>query len=560
MPAYPREEMEEMVERWLQANKDAEEAGDWKGLADLFAEDATYGWNYGPENEFMAVGRDEIRDIAVGLEMGGLDGWVYPYQQILIDEKAGQVVGFWKQIALATRADGSHYEVAGIGGSWFGYAGDFQWRFQRDWFDYGNAAALLHGDDGRRHAVGGHDRPHAPQPRRRPARPLRHRPGAGADLARPAGGGVMAERFADKVAIVTGAAGGIGEAYARALARGGRRGRDRRPRRRAGRAGRQGPRESGPCSCAPTSATTSQPTPSAPPPSSAFGGIDLLVNNAAIYGGMQIDSLLNVDWDYYRRFMSVNLDGALVVTRACYKAHPQAGRRRHREPDLHRRLDLLGLLRPREGRHQRPHPAAGRRARRLEHPGERHRPRPDRHRGHPQRGARRDRRRHRQDAQHQAPGDAAGPRRHVPLPPLRRRGLDHRPDLQRRRRPDRPLMSDVGAVGFIGLGQIGAPMATRLAAWPGGLHVFDLRDEAMAPLVEAGATAAGERRRPRRGLRRRVGDGARRRPGAHRRRRAAHHRRARAPSSPSTPPSGPRPRRSWPPPPPSRASPCSTCR
>ena len=52
-------------------------------------------------------------------------------------------------------------------------------------------------------------------------------------------------------------------------------------------------------------------------------------------------------------------------------------------------------------------------------------------------------------------------------------------------------MSDVGAVGFIGLGQIGAPMATRLAAWPGGLHVFDLRDEAMAPLVEAGATAAG---------------------------------------------------------------------
>ena len=102
MPAYSREEMEEMVERWLQANKDAEEAGDWKGLADLFAEDATYGWNYGPENEFMAVGRDEIRDIAVGLEMGGLDGWVYPYQQILIDEKAGQIVGFWKQIALAT--------------------------------------------------------------------------------------------------------------------------------------------------------------------------------------------------------------------------------------------------------------------------------------------------------------------------------------------------------------------------------------------------------------------------------------------------------------------------
>ena len=33
--------------------------------------------------------------------------------------------------------------MAGIGGSWFGYAGDFQWRFQRDWFDFGNAAACF---------------------------------------------------------------------------------------------------------------------------------------------------------------------------------------------------------------------------------------------------------------------------------------------------------------------------------------------------------------------------------------------------------------------------------
>ena len=78
MPAFPREELEEMVEQWLQANKDAESAGDWTAMSLLFAEDATYGWNYGPENDFMAVGRDEIRDIALGLEMGGLDGWEYP--------------------------------------------------------------------------------------------------------------------------------------------------------------------------------------------------------------------------------------------------------------------------------------------------------------------------------------------------------------------------------------------------------------------------------------------------------------------------------------------------
>lgn len=51
-------------------------------------------------------------------------------------------------------------------------------------------------------------------------------------------------------------------------------------------------------------------------------------------------------------------------------------------------------------------------------------------------------------------------------------------------------MTGVGAVGFVGLGQIGAPMAGRLADWPGGLHVFDLRPEAVAPLVDQGATAA----------------------------------------------------------------------
>jgi 3-oxoacyl-[acyl-carrier protein] reductase len=55
----------------------------------------------------------------------------------------------------------------------------------------------------------------------------------------------------------------------------------------------------------------------------AFGGLDLLVNNAAIYQGMRVESLMTVDLGYYRRFMDVNLHGALVVTRACVP-HMQA--------------------------------------------------------------------------------------------------------------------------------------------------------------------------------------------------------------------------------------------
>ena len=99
MPAYPYDELRQMVDRWLEANRRAQELGDWTGLSEMFTEDATYGWNIGPKEDFMAVGREEIREIAVGLEMGGLDGWTYPYQKVLIDEHQGEVVGFWKQVA-----------------------------------------------------------------------------------------------------------------------------------------------------------------------------------------------------------------------------------------------------------------------------------------------------------------------------------------------------------------------------------------------------------------------------------------------------------------------------
>lgn len=46
-------------------------------------------------------------------------------------------------------------------------------------------------------------------------------------------------------------------------------------------------------------------------------------------------------------------------------------------------------------------------------------------------------------------------------------------------------------LGYIGLGSMGAPMAMRLVGWPGGLVVFDVRDETMEPFAEAGASVAG---------------------------------------------------------------------
>lgn len=130
-------------------------------------------------------------------------------------------------------------------------------------------------------------------------------------------------RFAGKVAVVTGAAGGIGEAYARALAGEGasvviadvdaERG-EKAAADLPGEAVFVRADVSDPGSVEEMATTTAD----------RFGKIDLLVNNAAIYAGMRIESLLDVDWDYYRRFMSVNFDGVLACTRACVR-HMGAG-------------------------------------------------------------------------------------------------------------------------------------------------------------------------------------------------------------------------------------------
>ncbi|MBT4521177.1 MAG: SDR family oxidoreductase [Halieaceae bacterium] len=56
----------------------------------------------------------------------------------------------------------------------------------------------------------------------------------------------------------------------------------------------------------------------------AYGGIDYLINNAAIFGDMKIEGYLDVDLDYLERFMHVNVHGCLIMTRAVVE-HMTAG-------------------------------------------------------------------------------------------------------------------------------------------------------------------------------------------------------------------------------------------
>jgi len=143
MPGFPREELEEMVQRWVAANDRAGQTGDWKAMAEFYTTDAVYSWNNGPRHEFVARGRDQIRDWVFGTEMEGLEGWQYPYVRVLIDEVQGEVLAIWRQIAPAKGERGETLEVAGTGGSWFRYAGDYRWSWQRDFFDHMNAGALF---------------------------------------------------------------------------------------------------------------------------------------------------------------------------------------------------------------------------------------------------------------------------------------------------------------------------------------------------------------------------------------------------------------------------------
>lgn len=130
-------------------------------------------------------------------------------------------------------------------------------------------------------------------------------------------------RFRDKVAVVTGAGQGIGEAYARALAAEGAHVvvaeiNEEQGRRVAGDLGKAlfaRVDVADPASCEAMAAAAVE----------QFGRVDYLVNNAAIFAGMRRDSLCEVDLGYLDRFLKVNLLGALHATRAVVPHMPDGG-------------------------------------------------------------------------------------------------------------------------------------------------------------------------------------------------------------------------------------------
>jgi 3-oxoacyl-[acyl-carrier protein] reductase len=134
-------------------------------------------------------------------------------------------------------------------------------------------------------------------------------------------------RLDGKVVIVTGAAGGIGEGYARGIAGAGAKlvvadldaaGAERVAAsiRAAG-----GEASAVPVDIASVESTLAM----AEAARASYGGIDGLVNNAALFGGIRHQSLLSGDFDYYRKVIDINTHGVLRCVRACYGSMRERG-------------------------------------------------------------------------------------------------------------------------------------------------------------------------------------------------------------------------------------------
>ncbi|TFH23042.1 MAG: SDR family oxidoreductase [Myxococcales bacterium] len=134
-------------------------------------------------------------------------------------------------------------------------------------------------------------------------------------------------RFRDKVAVVTGSGGGIGECYARALAAEGAAVVVAELDADAGkRVAAEIAAEGGKALFVATDVSDESSTLAmGKAVRDAFGGVDYLVNNAAIYKSMELHSMLTMPMDYYEKFMAVNMTGALLATRAVYESMIERG-------------------------------------------------------------------------------------------------------------------------------------------------------------------------------------------------------------------------------------------
>jgi len=137
----------------------------------------------------------------------------------------------------------------------------------------------------------------------------------------------MMGEFDGKVAVVTGGGGGIGEAYAKGLAAEGARVVIAELDAAQGeRVAKEIESKGGRAIAVRTDVSDEASTLAMGKAArQAFGGVDFLINNAAIFRTMENHSSLSVPLDYWNKFFAVNMTGVLLATRAVWESMKERG-------------------------------------------------------------------------------------------------------------------------------------------------------------------------------------------------------------------------------------------
>ena len=169
----------------------------------------------------------------------------------------------------------------------------------------------------------------------------------------------MAKGHKDKVAVITGAANGIGQAFARRLAEDGVHIAiaDMAPGDETVKMVEQAGRQALACQCDVTSEQSVAAM--AAEVQKKFGRCDILINCAGIYPQQDFEQMKFEDW---RRVLSINLDSVFLVSSAFAPGMKQRGWGRvvnHGVEHARQRRHRLRALHVEQGRDRRLHPGAG---------------------------------------------------------------------------------------------------------------------------------------------------------------------------------------------------------
>lgn len=107
-----RHEVQSFIDKWLDANKQAERNQDWAPLADYYAEHATYSYTLGAFGKRVARGRDAIKRLVMQRDMEGFTGWTFPYDWIVVE--GDKMMTRWYVDAPYKREDGTPYRSMGM--------------------------------------------------------------------------------------------------------------------------------------------------------------------------------------------------------------------------------------------------------------------------------------------------------------------------------------------------------------------------------------------------------------------------------------------------------------